>query len=144
MSASITCIQMQNGLYYCSFCISGQQQGTSGLSKMTNHRMSRYKFFVYAPDFIEVIMCRTFLNSKSSEVSHIHVKRPRYGLLRPLLERSTTRTMCSKMSARLSSWVADSKVMGMIKPTCAIAWALHKRRSHHYPIYGWIIDSPAI
>ncbi len=41
MSASITCIQTQNGLSYCSFCISGQQQGTSGPEHAERNHIAR-------------------------------------------------------------------------------------------------------
>ncbi len=39
---------------------------------------------------------------------------------------------CLKMYARSRIWEADSNVMGMTKPTCVIAWTLHKQHSRHY------------
>ena len=53
------------------------------------------------------------------------------GLPKPLSERSTSRTIFSIMSTRVSIWEADSNVIGMTKPTCVIAWTLHKRHSLH-------------
>ena len=36
---------------------------------------------------------------------------------------------------RSGIWEADSNVMGTTKPTCVIAWTLHKRHSRHCPTY---------
>ena len=44
MSASLTCIQMQNGLSYCRFCISGQQLGTSGPEHAERNHIARICF----------------------------------------------------------------------------------------------------
>ena len=44
---------------------------------------------------------------------------------------------------RSSIWKADSNVMGTTKPTCVIAWTLHKRHSRHCPTYRWTIAYPA-
>ena len=40
-SNSMTCIQTQNGLSYCSFCIFGQRQGTSGLEHAERNHIAR-------------------------------------------------------------------------------------------------------
>ena len=61
----------------------------------------------------------------------------------PLLERCRSITMCLTMSTRSSIWEADSNVMVMTKPTCVIAWTLHKRHSRHRQTYGWTIAYPA-